>query len=136
MSTNDLSKTFSASTAAARIEDSVRLLTAGFRFRLLELANGGDPGVSRRAELAADRIWLGMHALEDALKEAARLFNSQGITAEGRDLTEEDRALARVLAQLRELAETSWPVQEELDLLLKHRDIAWAQGQDEGRTQA
>ena len=76
----------------------------------------------------SDAVWSAIHALETALREAAPMLQRQGVDVEGRDIEEEDRALARVLAELRQLAQSEWPMTAEVHELLDSRDVLWAQG--------
>lgn len=146
--TTDLSKTFPAGTAAHRIDESVRALTAGFRYRLLELEGSKEAVVAEEAEAVVNDICASQENLARALRVAGRFMTRQGVDVEGRDIEEEDRALGRFVADLQELAtdfkseggcwtDEEWNNQqgkiyagEELaGRLDDNRDLKWARGE-------
>lgn len=97
-------ETFPAGTAAYRIDRSVRLLVRGFTDQVMGVEAHTDVEQAETAVRCTNRISRALHELEQALGDAAFLLTRNGLTAPGRDIAEEDRAVIELLGGLQDLA--------------------------------
>lgn len=105
MTDTEANETFPAGTAAYRIDRSVRLLARGFTDQVMTLEAHTDVEQADTAVRCTNRISRALHELEQALSDAAFLLTRNDLTAPARDIDGEDRALARFVGSLVELAE-------------------------------